>query len=68
MGSIEHTTALSVFIQCASFMFDASDKGAITRYIGKGATADTTGGYLASVQALLELLKAGTLQLLGTFL
>ena len=46
-------------------MLDASNKGAITRFIGKGATADTTGGYLASVQALLDLLKVGTSRLFG---
>ena len=44
-------------------MFDASSKGAVTRYFGKGLTADTTSGYLASVEALRELLKVHALQL-----
>ena len=44
-------------------MLDASNKGAITRFIGKGVTLDTTSGYLASVEALRELLKVHTLQL-----
>jgi len=41
-------------------MFGASNKGAITRYIGKGMTTDAIGGYLASVESLRELLKVHT--------
>jgi len=44
-------------------MLDTSNKGAVTRYFGKGLTVDTTSGYLASVEALRELLKVHTLQL-----
>jgi len=44
-------------------MFHASNKDALTRYFEKRATADTTSGYLASVEALRELLKVHTLQL-----
>ena len=47
-------------------MFDASNKGAVTRYFGKSMTADTTSGYLASVEALRELLKVRTSQLAGS--
>ena len=43
-------------------MLDTSNKGVFTRYIGKGLTVDTTSGYLASVEALRELLKVHTLQ------
>jgi len=38
-------------------MHDVAGKGAFSRYFEKGLTADTIGGYLASVQGLHELLK-----------
>jgi len=51
---------ISLFTQCASFMRDVASKGPVTRYFAKGLTADTVGGYLASMQGLQELLKVCT--------
>jgi len=42
-------------------MRNVAGKGAFTRYFEKGLTADTVGGYLASVEGLYELLKVGAL-------
>ena len=38
-------------------MFNVSNKGAATRYIGKSVTADMIGGYLATVEGLYKFLK-----------
>ena len=42
-------------------MRDVARKGPVTRYFAKGLTADTVGGYLASVNGLHELLKVSAL-------
>ena len=47
----------SVFVQCAKFMRDVAGQGPFTRHFQKGVTADTIGGYLASINGLRELLK-----------
>ena len=39
-------------------MLDSTNKGAVTRHFKKGVTADTAGGYLATMEGLRELLKA----------
>jgi len=41
-------------------MRDVAGKGPFTRHFKKGLTADTIGGYLASVEGLHELLKVST--------
>ena len=46
-------------------MRDVAGKGPITRHFKQGLTADTIGGYLASIEGLHELLKVCTSRLLG---